>query len=220
MRKAIVVFGVGGTSRDVIDALEARNLVRPEWNILGFLDDNPALHGKEYYGYQVLGASNRVREPGFENVHIVMGVGNDRQLLVRRNIRDRLDVDPSRFPSVIHPSAYISPKASIGLGSVILSGSFCAGNARIGNYVVILQNTVVGHDCEIGDFVSMSATVSMGGGSKVGQGAYVGMGSSLLPGIRVGVQARVGIGSVVIRDVPDGATVFGNPARVVLAPER
>jgi acetyltransferase-like isoleucine patch superfamily enzyme len=45
--------------------------------------------------------------------------------------------------------------------------------------------------------------------------ARIGGGSVLLPGITVGINALVGAGSVVTRDVPDGAIVVGNPARVI-----
>jgi acetyltransferase EpsM len=55
----------------------------------------------------------------------------------------------------------------------------------------------------------------MGGGVRIGEGACVGLASTLLPGIRIGRQSRVGMGAVVIRDVPDYATVAGNPARIL-----
>ena len=50
---------------------------------------------------------------------------------------------------------------------------------------------------------------------RILRAARVGGGSVLLPGVTIGVNALVGAGSVVTKDVPDGAIVAGNPARVV-----
>lgn len=49
----------------------------------------------------------------------------------------------------------------------------------------------------------------------IGDGSWIGAGSLILPGVTVGRNAIVAAGSVVIRDVPDGATVGGVPARVL-----
>ena len=81
MRKDIVVIGVGGTSRDILDALEAINAAQSTWNILGFLDDNPALHGQEVYGYGVLGSTDAVLRREFAHADVVIGVANDRRVL-------------------------------------------------------------------------------------------------------------------------------------------
>jgi len=50
---------------------------------------------------------------------------------------------------------------------------------------------------------------------RILRAARVGGGSVLLPGVTVGENAFVGAGSVVTKDVPDGAIVFGNPARII-----
>ena len=50
---------------------------------------------------------------------------------------------------------------------------------------------------------------------RILRAARVGGGSVLLPGVTIGRNALVGAGAVVTRDVPDGAIVVGNPARVV-----
>jgi acetyltransferase-like isoleucine patch superfamily enzyme len=47
------------------------------------------------------------------------------------------------------------------------------------------------------------------------RGAKIGANVTLLPGVVVGENALVGAGAVVVRDVPPGAVVVGNPARIV-----
>lgn len=46
-------------------------------------------------------------------------------------------------------------------------------------------------------------------------GANIGGGATILPGVRIGAGATVGAGAVVTKDVPSGATVVGNPARIL-----
>jgi maltose O-acetyltransferase len=49
----------------------------------------------------------------------------------------------------------------------------------------------------------------------IGSNVWIGGGAIILPGVVIGDDAIVGAGSVVTRDVPAGATVAGNPARIV-----
>jgi maltose O-acetyltransferase len=48
----------------------------------------------------------------------------------------------------------------------------------------------------------------------IGRNVWIGGGAVILPGVTIGDDAIIGAGSIVTRDVPTGATAFGNPARV------
>jgi maltose O-acetyltransferase len=48
---------------------------------------------------------------------------------------------------------------------------------------------------------------------SIGRNVWIGGGAIILPGLTIGDDAVVGAGAVVTRDVPQGATVLGNPAR-------
>ena len=51
--------------------------------------------------------------------------------------------------------------------------------------------------------------------TRVGRGASIGSNATILGNVAIGAGALVGAGSVVTHDVPDGAVVAGNPARIL-----
>jgi serine O-acetyltransferase len=111
-----------------------------------------------------------------------------------------------------------------------LTGVEIHPGARIGRRVFIDHGAgvVIGETAEIGDDVLLYQGVVLGGTSlsrgkrhpTVEDGAVIGAGAILLGPIRIGRGARIGAGAVVIKSVPPGATVVGNPGRVVRLWER
>src|SRR5207237_9532627 len=64
------------------------------------------------------------------------------------------------------------------------------------------------------DAATRAAGLEFGRPVRIGRNIWIGAGAIILPGVSVGDDAVIGAGSVVTRDVPAGATAFGNPARV------
>ena len=213
----IVVYGAGGTSRDLMECIEAVNEDRTQWNILGFVDDNPALAGTAIFDYPVLGPAAILAQPIYRNCRIAIGVANDRDVFVRRKIRASLDLmlpmNEARLPAILHPSAVVSHRSRIGAGSILFSGSFVSGRCGIGMHSLVLQGAVISHDTKIGDWATICAGVTTAGGVQIGDGAFVGLGARVFPNVSIGRGSRVGLGSVVLRNVGDGETVSGSPAR-------
>ncbi len=196
-----------------MECIQAVNEDRTQWNILGFIDDNPALAGTAIWDHPVLGPASLLTQPAFRNCRIAIGVANDRDIFVRQRIRKSLDVTIERFPAIIHPSAVVSKRSQIGAGSALFSGTFLSNNCAIGMHALVLQGAVISHDTNIADWATVCAGVAMGGGVQVGDGAFVGLGARVYPNVKIGRGSRVGLGSVVLRDVGDGETVSGSPAR-------
>jgi UDP-3-O-[3-hydroxymyristoyl] glucosamine N-acyltransferase len=73
----------------------------------------------------------------------------------------------------------------------------------------------LGHDTQIGDYASIEAYCFFGGYSEMGSESIMHVRSHLLPHKKVGNKAVVGASSVVIRNVPDGQHVIGNPAKKI-----
>jgi len=218
LRRDIVIVGVGGSSRDLIELIEALNQDASTWNIIGIVDDDPVVHGSTVFGYPVLGSTGLLVSGSLGLVHVAIGVANERQLLIRKEIRKGLRLPADLYPILVHPSAVVSSRAHLSEGAVIMSGVSCSGRVKIGTGVLILQNSAIGHDAIVGDFASISINVSVGGSASIGEGAYLGINCSILPGRRIGKESVIGMGAVIIRDIPNFCVAAGNPGRLLSMP--
>ncbi len=123
--------------------------------------------------------------------------------------------DESRIGSFVE----IQKGARVGSRCKISSHSFiCEG-------VTIEDEVFIGHGVKFINDKYPRATTSAGElqtdadwdvlSTHVGRGASIGTNATILGGIRIGEGSIVGAGAVVTRDVPPGATVAGNPARII-----
>lgn len=82
--------------------------------------------------------------------------------------------------------------------------------------VVIHPNVQIGNDCTIYHGVTIGHVWGKNSGDPIiGDGVLIGAGATVLGPVRIGDYAAVGAGAVVTKDVPDGATAVGNPARII-----
>jgi acetyltransferase-like isoleucine patch superfamily enzyme len=123
----------------------------------------------------------------------------------------------------IRESNRIGDNVSIGTLSVVEHHVDIGNNVRIHTQVFIPEFSVLEDGCWIGpNVVLTNAKYPLSPGVKdslvgpvVRRNAKIGANATLLPGVVIGEGALVGAGAVVVRDVPAGAVVVGNPARVI-----
>lgn len=104
-------------------------------------------------------------------------------------------------------------------------------NVRIGAFTTVKKGTIydtkigdgckigshcnIGHNVEIGKNCLLTHRVSIGGSSIIGDRVFFGQGSIVKNKITIGAGAYIGQGANVISNVPSGATVTGNPAKII-----
>lgn len=192
------------------NALEALDCLGNAFRLIGFVDDSPEKLGRTLHGHEVF---PRAALADWPDALVLAVPGSPTSFRARGDLIDGLALDPARFARVVHPSARVSPLASLGRNVLVMAGVVITSNAVIGDHVCILPNTVIHHDVRIGDRTLIGSNVTVAGGVEIGPGCYLGSGSSVMNGLTIGAGALIGIGSTVIRPVSPGATVAGNPAR-------
>lgn len=121
--------------------------------------------------------------------------------------------------TVIHRTAFVATDAQVGEGCQIMAQAAVCTHVRLGSGVIVNTAASVDHDCIIGNGAHLAPGARLAGGVTVGERVFIGTGSIVLPHIHIGEGAIVGAGAVVTKNVPPGATVIGNPARLYQANE-
>ena len=118
------------------------------------------------------------------------------------------------FASLVHPSAHVSPLASLGRGVFVGANSVVGPGARLDDHVFVNRGVTIGHDTRIGAFSRIQPGSNLGGLSRYGRGVTVGIGATVIERLAVGDNAFIGAGAVVIADVPPNVLMTGAPAAV------
>lgn len=207
MENPVIIIGAGSLGVQALDIFEKNGVV-----VYGFLDDNKELHGTEIGEVSVLGATE---DAGFTKLighkcEAFIAVG---ERVVREQLVEMLTNRRKTMPvNAIHPRASVSQMASIGHGNFIGANAVIDAQATLGNHCIVESGSIVQTRVKTGDYVTIGAGSVIGNGVTIEDNVFVGTGVRIIAGVTIGENARIGAGSVVMQDVAEGKTVFGNPA--------
>lgn len=180
--KTLLIIGAGGHGKAVAEAA----LLSGEWQRIAFADDRwPVL--RETFGWPVVSDVAGVAVLKVKVAGAVAAVGNN---AVREQWVTAIHTAGLRLVTVIHPRACVSPTASIGAGTAIMSLAMVGVDATIGEGAIVNANATVDHDACLGDFAHLGVGVQLAGGVKIGARAW------LQAGCSAGYQVVVGDGVV------------------------
>ena len=210
-----IVWGAKGHSKVILD------IIKQEGGWINHFFDNdesvqspvssvPISYGEDGLNEFVMSLPQRNYEPAhFDFVCAIAGDRGEDRIRIGKKLL-QLGFMPR---NVIHPSAVISPLATIGSSCQVLAGAIIGPYACIGDFSIINSGASVDHECNVGEGSHLAPMASLAGEVCLNRTVFVGLNATILPRITVGDGAVIGAGAVVTKDVPNGAVMIGNPAR-------
>ena len=140
--KKLLILGAGGFGRTIADLAEQLGC----YSSIRFLDDGRS-------GDDILGDCSRYSDFLHDNTQIYPAFGNNafRKLWITRLQNDGISV-----PTLVHPRAYVSPRAKLGVGTVVLPMAVVNAGVTVGDGCIINIGTLVDHDSVIENFVHLA----------------------------------------------------------------
>ncbi len=205
----LFIYGASGAGVEVYDLIKRNRSIGGKYSQIFFVDDFQ--EESEHYGEKRIHFSSCEEYAGRHDAEFVIAVGEPS---ARRTLFDRVASAGYPFATLVDETAVISPTASIGEGCIIQAGAVISSNAVLRENCAVMLHAIVGHDALVNNSCVICPKATVGGCSTVGEQSFLGLGSSMKEGVNIGSRAIVALGSMVFRDVEEGATVAGNPARV------
>ena len=200
----LVIIGAGGHGRVVADCAQQLNI----YQSIVFLDDS-FITSKHSGEWPIVGSLSDIPEH-FETSDFIVAIGNNH---LRGKILTQLKSKGANIISLIHPTAVISPKTSIGKGVIVCANASVNIGCQIGDGCIINTGATVDHDCELQSYIHVSPGVNIAGGVKVANFSWLGIGSTVIECISIAKNTQIGAGAVVIQPTQANSLYLGVPAK-------
>ncbi len=210
--RQVFIVGAGEFARELYGWIVSLPSSAPGLEIVGFADDRPV--DLTPFGIDLPVCRPEEAPTRFPQAAFLLGVAAP---AAKRALVGRLLALGIEACTWLHPSVLVGRQTQIGAGTVVSPGAILCSHAVIGPYCTINSLCEIGHDVRLGEYATLLGHNAVNGRVEIGPDCLIGSRAVFHPGIRIGRGATVGIGSVVLANVAEGVTVFGNPARKLSA---
>ena len=203
--RPLVILGAGTFAIEVLEAAELSGR-----EVRGFLVSAPEWRtSPTHEGLPVHTPDDLPLAP--DAAHLVAGIASTK----RRAPIEEMTRRGFAFAAVRHPSAIVSPRATVGRGAFIGAGVIVSANTIVGPHVILNRGANVAHDVELGACATVGPGAVIAGAVTVGARAWIGVGAVVRDHLAIGEGAVIAAGAVVVKPVRANTLVAGCPAAVV-----
>ena len=187
----LILIGAGGHARSCIDVIEQEG----NFNITGLVGLESEL-GSQVNGYEVIATEASLSTLIGRAQFALIAVGQISSPDVRINLFQRALKAGFELASIFSPSAYVSPSAQIGRGTIVMPGAVINAGVKVGSNCIINSRALLEHDTQVLDNCHISTGAILNGSVFVKEGCFIGSGSVIKEAVSIGERSVVGMGSL------------------------
>ena len=199
--KKIILIGAGGHCNSCIDVIE----LEKKYKIVGLVDKKVKIKNQKY---KILENDRNLKMLLSKSkfAHITLGQINNSKK--REELFYNLKKIGYKFPSIISPLAYVSPKAKIGEGTIVMHGAIINRGAEIGKNSIINSKALVEHDAIVGNNCHLATRSTLNGGVFLGSNSFIGSHTVLKQNIKVGKNCFVNANLFVNKNIKNNSKIY------------
>ncbi len=200
-----IIIGAGGHARACIDVIEQHG----EYKIAGLVGTEEEL-GLQCLGYSVIATDDDLPQLADAYPFAFLAMGQIASPDKRIQLYRRINQLGFRSPQIIASTAFVSRRATVGMGTIVMHGAIVNAAATVGENCIINTRALVEHDATVEDNCHISTGAIVNGNVRVGAGSFLGSGSVIKDSVLMGENCVVGMGLCVRHDLASHTRFLGH----------
>jgi len=209
--KKVIIIGAGAHAAEIEEYILENNQIKPEIEIIGYLDDNEKKYQKSQLLFPLLGGVFSFKVDS--DIELILSLGN---LTVRSKIIAHFTEKNIKFTNFIHHSSRVFRTVKLGIGNVICPYTQIGPNVVIGNYNTFNNKASIGHDSIIGNNNMFCPNIGLSGNTVIGSNNFFSLNTATIPNITIGDNNVIAPNMVIVKNIKSDSTFFHRFKEVVL----
>jgi sugar O-acyltransferase (sialic acid O-acetyltransferase NeuD family) len=209
--KKVIIIGAGAHAAEIEEYIIENNQIKPEIEIIGYLDDSQENYRKSQLLFPLLGGVFSFDVT--PDIELILSIGN---LALRSKIIIHFSEKNIKFTNFIHHTSRVFRTSKLGVGNVICPYTQIGPNVSIGNHNTFNNKSSIGHDSVIGNNNMFCPNMGLSGNTVVGNNNFFSLNVVTIPNITIGDNNVIAPNMVIEKNIKSDSTFFHRFKETVL----
>lgn len=210
MKKKILIFSAGPAGREIYQLISSINKSKLEWDVIGYVDDDPKKIGKKIDKTKIYSNQNK---PHGKDIYAICGNSDYR---IRKKIFEKEIIKNNyKLTNLIHPTNEIPKCFKIGHGNIIFGYVHISFDVEIKNFSIVSNYCDLGHNLMVNNYFTAMPGVIVGGNCEIRENTLIGSGVKIHQNLKIGKNCKIGMGTLVTSNIKSNTATVDHPRKIV-----